>query len=234
MKLRNPGLICLVGFVVSWIIKGLINTLRLRVDSRATYGIPDPRRCRCICAFWHENMLVTTKFGARTDVLISLHADGELIAQTIRHMGAGAVRGSSRRGGSEALLKLVGSEDARHIAVTPDGPRGPRRKLQAGVVFLASRTGLPLVLVGVGYEKVWRAGSWDRFAVPWPLSRATLVTATPIHVPPGLDCAALEIYRRLIEERLEWITEDAQRWATRQPRLPFRELWEAPPGASAG
>src|SRR5262245_32924491 len=69
-----------------------------------------------------------------------------------------------RETGNVRPFKLVGSDDARHIAVTPDGPRGPRRKLQERVVFLASRTGLPLVLVGVGYEKVWRAGSWDRFA----------------------------------------------------------------------
>jgi lysophospholipid acyltransferase (LPLAT)-like uncharacterized protein len=235
MKLRHPGLIRLVGFVAAWIIKGLVTSLRLRVDFRATEGIPDPRRRRNrrICVFWHENMLVATRIGARTDVLVSQHADGELITQTIRHMGMGAARGSSRRGGSAALLKLVGSRAGRHMAVTPDGPRGPRRRLQPGVVYLSSRTGVPLVLLGVGYEKAWRARSWDRFAVPCPFSRATMITSTPIYVPPALEGAALESYCRLIEERLEWITEDAQRWATGQPRVPFRESWEPPLALSA-
>ena len=220
MKLRHPALIRLLGFASAWLIKGWHSTLRMRVDSAASGGLPlHPRRGRCIYAFWHENMFVATRFGAKTNVLISQHADGDLSAQITRHMKMGAVRGSSRRGGSGALLELLRLDKARHIAITPDGPRGPRRRLQPGVVFLASRTGLPIVLVGVGYEKAWRARSWDRFAVPYPFSLTTCVTTAPIHVPAGLRKAALESYRRLIEERLEYITEDADRWATGRPRL---------------
>lgn len=220
MKLRHPALIRLLGFAGAWVIKGWHGTLRMRVDSRASGGLPlDPRRRRCIYAFWHENMFVATRFGAKTNVLISEHADGELIAQVTRHMKMGAVRGSSRRGGGRALLELLRLHKARHIAITPDGPRGPRRKLQPGVVFLASRMGLPIVLIGVGYEKAWRANSWDRFATPHPFSLATCVTTAPIDVPAGLKSAGLESYRRLIEEELEYITEDAERWATGRPRL---------------
>lgn len=220
MKLRHPALIRLLGFVCAWIIKGWIASLRMRVDCRGSGALPlDPRRHRCIYTFWHENMLVATQFGAKSTVLISQHADGELIAQAVRHMNMRSIRGSSRRGGSGALLELLRLGKTGHIAITPDGPRGPRRRLQPGLVYLASRTGLPIVLIGVGYQKAWRVNSWDRFAIPHPFSLSTCVASAPIHVPPGLKSAALESYRQLIEKRLEYITEDAERWATGRPRL---------------
>jgi lysophospholipid acyltransferase (LPLAT)-like uncharacterized protein len=105
-----------------------------------------------------------------------------------------------------------------HLAMTPDGPRGPRRRVQPGTIYLAAKTGLPIVPFGVGFAKAWRARSWDRFAVPYPYSRVTLVSAAPIDVPPELDGKALTHYRGLLEERLLHATEEAERWAAGQPR----------------
>ncbi len=224
MKLRHPWLIRLVGFVVAWIIKIWIGSLRVRVDCRASGKVPhDPRRQRSIYGFWHENLLAATVFKGAVDVLISHHADGELVFQIIRHLNLGAVRGSSTRGGSAALLNILRTGKRRHILVTPDGPRGPRRRIQPGLVFLASRTGLPIVVAAAGYDKAWRARSWDRLAVPLPFSLATWVVSEPMYVPPGVRGAELEAYRLRVEQRLELLTEDAERWATGRPRLRWRE-----------
>ena len=179
----------------------------------STPSITDPRRNRFVYAFWHEDILFGAAQRAKIRVLISQHADGELIARTARHLGKGAVRGSSTRGGTAAILKMVRAPDGTHLGVTPDGPRGPRRRVQMGVVFLASQTGLPLVAFGVGYTGVWRAKSWDRFAIPKPGGLACAVVAPAVVVPPKLNRAQLEEYRQLIEDRMAWASDAAERWA---------------------
>jgi hypothetical protein len=100
-----------------------------------------------------------------------------------------------------------------HVAITPDGPRGPRRELAQGAVFLASRMGLPIVPMGLGYDRPWRLKSWDRFAVPRPFSRARGVVGPEIHIPADLDRAGIESHRLAVERILNDLTGEAERWA---------------------
>jgi lysophospholipid acyltransferase (LPLAT)-like uncharacterized protein len=148
-------------------------------------------------------------------VLISEHADGELIAQVCKHLGLGVARGSTTRHGAEGLLEMIRSAAGRHLAITPDGPRGPRRCVQQGVVYLAALTGLPVAPVGFAYGRCWRAGSWDRFAVPRPFTTGYTVTAEPIKVPLKTvrTREGLETYRQRIETALLDVTTRAERWA---------------------
>jgi lysophospholipid acyltransferase (LPLAT)-like uncharacterized protein len=133
-----------------------------------------------------------------------------------RFLGLRVVRGSSTRGGSLALRDMMNVGGRSHLAVTPDGPRGPRRQVKLGIVYLASRTGLPIVPIGVGYGKAWRARSWDRFALPCPFSRMIGLLGVPIPVPAGLDRDGLERYRALVEERCLAVTAAAERRAAAQ------------------
>ena len=98
-----------------------------------------------------------------------------------------------------------------HLAVTPDGPRGPRRQVQPGVVYLAARTGLPIVPMGFAYRRAWRLPSWDRFVLPCPGSDVVLVTTEPIHVPPDVRKEQLEVYRRRVEDALRRADEAAEK-----------------------
>jgi hypothetical protein len=214
MKLRNPSLIRFVAFIASLLIRAWMSTLRFRLFYQEGRVHPaDPRRERFIYAFWHETLLAPTIRKTRVRILISLHADGEFIAQVCRLLGFGVVRGSPKRGGSLALLELLDSAAHAHLIVTPDGPCGPRRQLKLGIVYLASRSGLPIVPIGVGYPRAWRARSWDRFVVPYPFSTMYGVVGPAIHVPPGLDREELERYRQLVEERMLAATAAAERWA---------------------
>ena len=134
-----------------------MGTIRYRIAMADPAVYPaDPRRQRYIYAFWHESILVATGFHTKIQILISQHADGELIARVCRHLGVGTIRGSSTRGGSQALLELMRASKQAHLLVTPDGPKGPRRQLALGIIFLASITGLPIVPVGVGFASAWR------------------------------------------------------------------------------
>jgi lysophospholipid acyltransferase (LPLAT)-like uncharacterized protein len=213
MKLRSPWLIRLAALLIAGVIRTLMSTIRYRVVFLGCTHPVDPREQRYIYAFWHESMLLPTVVKTQISVLISQHADGELIAQACQRLGIGAVRGSSTRGGGEAILELLKTGQHRHLAMTPDGPRGPRRRVQMGTIFLASHSGLPIVPFGVAYQRAWRFRSWDRFALPKPWSRAFAVVGQAMTVPPRLDRPEMERYRRLLEEQMLELTAAAERWA---------------------
>jgi lysophospholipid acyltransferase (LPLAT)-like uncharacterized protein len=226
MKLRNPRLIRVLALLGAWLVRGWMRTIRYR------YAFPDGRvhptdvrRERFIYALWHESMLFAAGLKSKIYALASQHADGEIISQVCRHLGAGVVRGSSTRGGSPALLELLQCSRQAHLLVTPDGPRGPRRHLKLGIILLASSTGLPIAAAGIGFTRAWRARSWDRFAVPRPGSTATCVVAPPIHVPPKLDKEGLLFYRRLVEQRFLKATAAAENWARTGKRPDTAALW---------
>ena len=217
MKLRQPWLIKAAGFSAAWALRLWLGTLSYRY--RPLGPNVDPRRPECrrryIYAFWHENMLLPAyHYGhARVHVLISQHADGQLIAEVCRHLGFGTVRGSTRRDGARAVRRMLKLGRSAHLSITPDGPRGPRRQVQPGLIYLAARTGLPVVPAGFAYDNPWRARSWDRFALPRPWSRATCVTGEPVVVPAEARREELEEYRRRVEEALLVVTEAAERLA---------------------
>jgi lysophospholipid acyltransferase (LPLAT)-like uncharacterized protein len=217
MKIRHPLLIKALGWAGSWFLRGWMGTLRYRHVAAvpAVNPLRPDQSERFIYAFWHENLLLPAYCYRRghVSVLISQHADGELIAEACRHLRFHPVRGSSTRGGVEALRQLQRECRRGHIVITPDGPRGPRRRVQPGLVYLAARTGLPVVAVGIGYEKAWRLRSWDRFAVPQPWSLGVCVMSAPIAIPAEADRDRLEEYRSLVEQAMLRTTEAAERLA---------------------
>lgn len=214
MKLRNPRLVRCAGRLAAVVIRLMLCTVRYRLDPATARRHPaDPRVERFIYTFWHESLLALVGFRVPASVLISKHADGELIATACQALGFGTVRGSTSRGGGAGLLGMMDRAATTHLAITPDGPRGPRRTTQIGAVILASQTGLPIVPVGVGFTRAWRAKSWDRFAVPKPFSRIACVAGEPIAVPAGLDRTALEGYRLRVEEQSRLATAAAERLA---------------------
>jgi lysophospholipid acyltransferase (LPLAT)-like uncharacterized protein len=226
MKLRHPWLTHALAWSGAWWLRGWTHTLRYQY---AALG-PDldpfqlAPECRYLYAFWHEHLLLPARYfrGVDCTVLISLHADGDLIANVIRRLGFRAVRGSPSRGGVEAVRRILHGEVPRHLVITPDGPRGPRRHVQLGVAYLASRLGLPIVPTGFGCDRPWRCGSWDRMVIPRPFRRACCVMAPPVVVPPAAGRGELERYRQSVETALNDVTEQAERWAERciPPQLP--------------
>ncbi|MDO8137578.1 MAG: lysophospholipid acyltransferase family protein [Candidatus Brocadiales bacterium] len=166
-----------------------------------------------IIAFWHSGMLVPAYVGRGQGirVLISQHTDGEYITRVIGNMGFGVVRGSSTRGGARAMVNMVREAERGHfLAITPDGPRGPREKAQSGAIFLAKRTGLPILPIGLGFSSCWELPSWDRFRIPKPFSKVVLVFGEPISVPEGLVEEGVEGYRQALEESLKGLSQGAE------------------------
>ena len=236
MAFKNPILQRSLALVGAGVIAGLRNTL----DVRAVYADPtaDPIHPnylgRCIYAAWHETLLISIliRSGPRLVALASESGDGEVITGILKNLGWGAVRGSSSRGGVTATLRFL-RDDVRSPNLTVDGPRGPRRVMSMGAIFLASKLDLPIVCVGLGFHKPWRLRSWDRFAIPKPYSRVRLVWGRPRHVPTGLARDGLEGYRLWFENQLHWLTSEAETWADsgkrRRGEIPMEHGSLSPP-----
>ncbi|HTU01967.1 MAG TPA: lysophospholipid acyltransferase family protein [Candidatus Sulfotelmatobacter sp.] len=202
-----------LAWVAGWlgplVVRFWFATIRIRWRGGA-FADPDPRhRGHAIHVFWHQRLLCFAYahrgFGAY--LLISRSRDGELIARIVEGLGFAPVRGSSQRGGSGAIRELFAvAEDGRDIGIMPDGPRGPARKFKMGAVYLASRTGLPIVPITVSYRRFWSMRSWDRLHCPWPFTSAVIQVGDPISIPPALDATELEGWRLRLEEALETLT----------------------------
>ncbi|HEU0265956.1 MAG TPA: lysophospholipid acyltransferase family protein [Geobacterales bacterium] len=142
-----------------------------------------------IHVFWHSRLLIAP-FGYRgngLNVLISQHRDGEMIARVMALFGFHLVRGSSRKGGKEALKEMVRLATTDHeLAITPDGPRGPAEQMKPGAAQVAKMTGKPVVPFASACSWAAHTTSWDRMIIPLPFSRCVLIFGEPLH------CAADE------------------------------------------
>ncbi len=199
-----------VAWLASLLIKTYMMSLRIYVDRGFIQALHRPEG-PIIGAFWHGHMLLPL-FVCRhlpIAILVSRSRDGERIAQVARHFGMGAVRGSTSRGASVAVKELL--EVARgkitHLAFTPDGPRGPRHQVAPGVIYLAQRSGLPILPVAVGLDRYWVLPSkWDEFLLPKPFARA-VVRADDLYLVPGeLSDEQLEEHRLELQRRLLALT----------------------------
>lgn len=165
-------------------------TLRLRIeDPHDVVGFV--RQQPVIFAIWHNRLLMLPRvfdpsFPTRQSYgLISASRDGDMIANWIERAGYGTIRGSSSRKGVAALRQLMDTLAANgNVLFTPDGPRGPVYQVSQGVVFLAQKSGAPIVPIHMEYSSCWRLKSWDRFVVPRPFATLRAIFGAPIQIPP--------------------------------------------------
>ncbi len=162
-----------------------------------------------LLVFWHGRLAMVPHAyhrigGKRVKILISEHRDGELVAMAMSYWGYEAVRGSSRRGavkGARGMLRAA--REGYDLAITPDGPRGPRESLQEGVLELAKWTGLPIVPVCFSARHAWEFSSWDRFLLPWPGTRGIIVWGDPIWTGRGAEAGDSSLQQKDLEARLQ-------------------------------
>ncbi len=209
----DPRLLSLAETLGPPLLRLLGSTWRVRVLPEGVEEERGARGQRVIFSFWHGRMLVpayTHRFR-KIAILVSIHHDGEIIARVIRRLGFVAARGSTTRRGGAGLVHLLKLARSGHdLAFTPDGPRGPRYRVQRGVVYAASRTGLPVVPAAVEASPAWVLGSWDEFTIPKPGARAVILQGDPLPVPPDLDEAGIEEHRRELEARMLRLTARAR------------------------
>ena len=199
----------LVGALGTLIVDLLFSTTRIEsIGFEPVRSIVGSRRF--IAAFWHSRILLISYLykGWNAAILVSQSKDGEFIARLLQRQGHETIRGSSSKGGLRALSTLIRNlkEKNRPAGIIPDGPQGPRFKVQPGVIMLAKKTGYPILPISYSAEKAKIFSSWDRFILPYPFTRCQLIYGDPVYVPQKADRQIESKCRALLEKELRRIT----------------------------
>ena len=169
---------------------------------------------RIIIAFWHQRLLLMPflPHQGRVAMMSGLHRDSEFIVRTIKRFGIEFARGSTTRRGLSALRGMIRFyRSGANLAVTPDGPQGPKYVVQMGVIELARQTGASILPVTYSASRKKVFNSWDNFIVPFPFSKLIYLWGEPLLVPRDIDKDGLEEKRLTLQDRLCKITAEADR-----------------------
>jgi lysophospholipid acyltransferase (LPLAT)-like uncharacterized protein len=204
---RHPWWVGPAAVAGAWLVRCLCATWRYEREDAPAHTEAVASGESFVYAFWHCGILPLA--ASRRDegiaVLVSRHRDGELITRIIQRLGYVTARGSSTRGGDAGVREMLAwAEAGRHLAVTPDGPRGPAELVKDGLVYLAARTGRRVVPIAMGVRSAWRLRSWDRFRIPHPFARVTVTYGAPLAL--AADEAEREAARAVIEQALRALT----------------------------
>lgn len=216
MKIRQRSLNLVLSFLATWCLRLLFLTVRVdhrRVVSEATPYVRPFGIQRYTFCMWHDHIVMAV-FSLRTwklAGLISQHRDGGYLADSVLITGIQPVRGSTSRGGMEAVREILSLPDY-HLAMTPDGPRGPRRSMKEGIVYIASRSGRPIVPTALLADRCWSfPGSWTNMLIPKPFSKALLIAGTPIQIPDDLPREEMAAWAVLLQSEMERLDTIAHR-----------------------
>ena len=216
-EIRASRKSAMLGSLAGWMMKLLSSTLRMEVRDLCGIGGSARTMPPVIYVLWHNRFFCVPPawnricYGYRKTVaLTSASHDGDMVARAMAVFGLGSVRGSSSRRSVAALVGLKRAlQEGLDICVTPDGPRGPRYKVQPGVIKLAESTGAPIIPIHVRFSSAWRLKTWDRFVIPKPFSRVEVIFAEPIRITRGMDADTFENERLNLENLMVHGADDA-------------------------
>jgi lysophospholipid acyltransferase (LPLAT)-like uncharacterized protein len=212
--LRNRAVSAALVFVLARYLAFALATTRWSVHGEA-HVAPHLAGQPVIAAFWHERLPLMVALWRhaeplvgrrRMHVLISRHTDGRIISALIRRFRVNVVHGSSARNGQERggaaglrqmLERLAAGE---YVAITPDGPRGPRRQAAGGIAQLAAISGVPVLPCAAQTTRRRTLSSWDRMVVPLPFARGVIVCGPTMTVSRDAAAAALPAIEAALTE----------------------------------
>ena len=211
--------------LASYLGWGLIHILgrlvRMREIGEENYLKLEEKGEKYIFCLWHGRMLIPIFVQRGRDIvaMVSQHVDGEIIARTVEKLGYHTIRGSSTRGGGQALREMVlAMRNGAQGAMMPDGPRGPRCDFKVGTFLLAQMTNAYLVPMTHAAEKAWVFNSWDRFTVAKPFSKVVIAYGEPMKVPRRMTEDETADLKAEMEGRMNTLVERAENY--------LREEWK--------
>lgn len=227
----HPVVLAVVPRLAAVLLRGLYRSLRITYVGREVIDrLIHSEGRRVLLSFWHGRLLMMLlgPFGnpqVPWAIMVSRHPDGEYISRVSERFGVHAVRGSARRGGPWALLGMVrASRRGDHLAITPDGPVGPREQVRPGTIELARLAGTPIIPAAFAASRGKFLRTWDRFLIPYPFGRGVFAFGEPIVVSPKAGPEEMEKARVLLEERLRHITGVADACVKNQRSAISRQL----------
>lgn len=220
MKLKhiinNPVISTILCFLGSLYIRLIYRTQWWKQQ------MPDEVRSRIrekkpiIFAFWHGRLLLAGLFSPRNmqnNVIISLHKDGEWITRIVRFLGQRIIRGSSSKGGAHALKQAIDvfERPANTLSITPDGPRGPRMRVNGNIVEIAKRSGAPIVAFTYSTSRATHLNTWDRFLLSHPFGKAIAIFGQPHYIDSDASKDDVKAMEKLLEDEMIMLTQQADK-----------------------
>jgi len=169
-----------------------------------------------ILCFWHGRLLMmplSWNKEKKINVLISAHSDGQLLSKTVKYFNIETITGSTSKGGSEAIRNIIKSLKSEiSIGMTPDGPRGPRMKVNSAIIKIASLTGHKIVPLSYSVKKKFFLNSWDKFLVALPFGKGCFVWGKPIKIKKNISTNEDLKLSKILENNLLKLTKKADRY----------------------
>ena len=212
--------------VLVWALATLVRlwfgTVRVEIRNRERFEryALDPASGNIVAGVWHRNAIFLVYFfrtlGASAAIMVSRSKDGEIAAKVVERLGYATIRGSSSRGGTQALKEMIAWMKATHekrLCGTPvDGPRGPARVMKKGMLAVAKESGALFVPITCSGSRVLTvAKAWDKTMIPLPFSKMVIDVGEAFRVPADIDEPALEQVRRRAQQTLNAMTDELDR-----------------------
>ncbi len=206
----------IIPFLGSIFLYLLCKTMRVTIINEEAERSLDRMNKNRITTFWHGRIFFIAylyRFQQKYTVLVSPSSDGDIISGILTNLGISVVRGSSYKGGARALLKLIRVvKNGGCAGLISDGSRGPRYKIQGGIIDLARLTGAPIIPVTYSARRKKVFKSWDRFIFPYPFTKIVVIYGEPLYLPRDATPDIVEDKRKELEDRLNKITAEADRY----------------------
>ncbi len=205
----------MMGLLVSLLLRFLFYTSRKRyVDLHKLTRFFEKSQPIIVVSWHNRNILSSMGYlvhrpkGRQFFPMASASKDGTIATVTMKWMGVTCIRGSSSRGGTQALRAMIRMARAGcDLGITPDGPRGPAYRIQEGVITTARLAGLPIVPIAYQAKRKKILNSWDRMILPYPFNTLNYVYGDAITVPKDCSEEGLEKYRLEVEQELMRVCE---------------------------
>lgn len=214
MRIRIPLVVAACAFLFAAVMRVLFWTLQLDVQtSKHAHPYAPSGEDRYIYSVWHDSIVIAAFGGkhVRTLALTSQHRDGTFVAHVLKAIGVPTVRGSTGHRGGDALRTILTAAKDYDIVMTPDGPRGPRREMSRGAIFLASRSGRAIVPTAFACRRRWTIrGSWTDLVIPKPFSQVFLLAGDPIPIPRELSRDRLAEYASTVQSAMDRLDDRVQ------------------------
>lgn len=209
LKIRSRWLNRLGAHLVVLAFRLLFRTVRVdfRLEDPSMASRFRDAKIPSLFCVWHDGIVVPIFAPRGTRIaaaLVSRHQDGGFLADVLDIVGVKPIRGSASRGGALSMRQMLRAAENLHIVITPDGPRGPRRTMKDGIVFLASRTGRQIIPCAYTATRSWRIrGNWTNLMIPKPFSTVYYIAAAPVDVPRTASRAELERSMQFIQQEMD-------------------------------
>ena len=200
----------LIGFLFYFITKLISHSIRWEYFEQSRKSKIFDNKYKYIFCCWHNKLFLGPHLLPRNRVINALqssHSDGMITSLAFRYLGMNVILGSSKRGGMQAFRKMVKClQLGESIAITPDGPKGPKEKVKEGIIKLAQITNTPIIPLVWVTRKFKIINSWDNFVLPYPFSKGIYSFGKPIYVEKKLNVNKFELERQNLENEIIRLT----------------------------